>query len=142
VQSPYDINAAPLAADPRPDTRPLERTALGSLNIELLHAEADAVTARMPVTIAAKAGALLVLAETVASTAAGIAAGANRRALGTELNGSTNAEFNGVMGRYVVARATPARITDEQHVWQIVVTDEAGREHFTGRCTLIIVDAR
>lgn len=128
----------PMSVDPRPGTRPLADTALGVLGIELLTCDPERVVARMPVdgSIACR-GLLLVLAETAASTAAGLAAGARRRAFGAELNASFVAQPTA--GR-VMAEATPWSITDDRHVWRIVATDAAGVCVLESRCTLSVVD--
>jgi uncharacterized protein (TIGR00369 family) len=132
------VEAPALAADPRPGTRSLDATSLGVLGIQLLHCTRDAVIARMPLGSAGVArGTLLVLAETVASTAAGIAAGDGRRAFGAELNASWPAPATGAIA---VARATPLRLDQALHTWAITIVDEAGSLLLEGRCTLGVVD--
>jgi uncharacterized protein (TIGR00369 family) len=128
-----------LDADPRLGTRELAATALGALDIELLHCKADAVVARMLITEPLLArGLLLVLAETVASTGAGLAVGHGRRAFGAELNASWTAPLDvGV----VVAAAVPLVVTPTRHVWRIVAIDAAGTHVLESRCTLGVVDA-
>ncbi len=132
-------DATPLTADPRPGTRDLAQTTLGVLDIELLECSGDRVVARMPVdgTVACR-GLLLVLSETAASTAAGLAAGAGRRAFGAELDASFVAQpASGV----VVATATPLVLDDDRHVWRIQVVDAAGDQVLESRCTLSVVVA-
>jgi acyl-coenzyme A thioesterase PaaI-like protein len=128
-----------LPADPRPGTRDLGRTALGALGIELVRCEPDLVVARMQVDGSNGCRALLlVLAETVASTAAGLRAGADRRAFGAELNASwPTRPTPGV----VVAVARPLQIRHERHVWRIVAIDACEALVLEGRCTLGVVDA-
>lgn len=129
----------PLTADPRPGTRPLAETALGALGIELLSCAVDRVAARMPVdgSVACR-GLLLVVAETVASTAAGIAAGPGRRAFGAELDASFVAQPAAGMAHAV---ATPFALHEDRHVWRIEVHDAAGTPVLESRCTLSVVDA-
>jgi uncharacterized protein (TIGR00369 family) len=129
----------PLTADPRPGTRELSRTALGALSIELLECSGERVVARMPVdgTIACR-GLLLVVAETVASTAAGLAAGAGRRAFGAELDASFVAQ---PCAGLAVATATPLVLHEDRHVWRIEVVDAGGTQVLESRCTLSVVDA-
>lgn len=128
----------PLTADPRPGTRPLADTALGVLDIELLACSAHRVEARMPVdgSVACR-GLLLVVAETVASTAAGLAAGAPRRAFGAELDASFIAQPAPGITRAV---ATPLVLHDDRHVWRIEVHDATGAQVLESRCTLSVVD--
>ncbi|MCW2920287.1 MAG: thioesterase [Thermoleophilia bacterium] len=132
-------DATPLTADPRPGTRPLADTALAVLGIELLHCARDRVEARMPVdgSIACR-GLLLVVAETVASTAAGLAAGDGRRAFGAELNASFVAQ---PAAGSCIANATPYELGHERHVWRIQVHDSAHELVLESRCTLSVVDA-
>lgn len=133
------VHAAPLEGDPRPGTRALDQTALGVLGIELVECSPRHVVARMPLPPAPAArGTLLVLAETVASTAAGLAAGTGRRAFGAELNAAFLEE---PAGGAVVAEATPYELGDDRHVWRIVAVDANGTHVLEARCTLGVVDA-
>lgn len=129
-----------LAADPRPGTRELARTALGVLGIELMRCDEQVVVARMPIAEPTTArGLLLVLAETVASTAAGIRAGDGRRAFGAELNASF--VERPAVGP-VVAVATELAIGSERQVWRIVAIDATQTHVLEARCTLGVVEAR
>jgi 1,4-dihydroxy-2-naphthoyl-CoA hydrolase len=129
----------PLPADPRPGTRPLQDTVLDVLGIELLQCEPRCVVARMPVPDRHVApGMLLVLAESVASTAAGLQAGESRRAFGAELDASFVA---GAAAGMVVAAATPLLAGDERHTWRIIAIDSVGVHVLEARCTLGVVDA-
>ncbi len=132
-------DAVPLTADPRPGTRPLVDTALGVLGIELLACTAERVEARMPVdgSVACR-GLLLVAAETVASTAAGLAAGSGRRAFGAELDASFVVQPAAGVTR---ALATPLVLHDDRHVWRIEVHDSTGARVLESRCTLSVVAA-
>lgn len=127
----------PLTADPRPGTRPLVETALGALGIELLSCSTERVVARLRVdgSIACRA-LLLVLAETVASTAAGLAAGSGPRAFGAELNASFVAQ---PAAGDVTAVATPYLVADDRHTWQVQARDYAGELVLESRCTLCVV---
>lgn len=129
----------PLTSDPRPGTRPLDATALGALGIELLECSTERVVARMPVdgSIACR-GLLLVVAETVASTAAGLAAGEGRRAFGAELDASFVAQPAPGM---TIAVATPYVRGADRHVWRIRVHDTVGQLVLESRCTLSVVNA-
>ena len=131
-------HAEALTADPRAGTRRLANTALGALGIELLECTAATVIARMPAPDAASMGTLYVLAESVASTAAGLAVATGRRAFGAELNAATL--VNPEPG-YVMAQATPLALGDALHVWAIEIVDEQATLILEGRCTLGVVDA-
>jgi uncharacterized protein (TIGR00369 family) len=128
-----------LTADPRSGTRELDLTALGALGIELVRCELGLVVARMRVDGSSGSRALLlVLAETVASTAAGLQAGAGRRAFGAELNASWPAAPSAGI---VTAVAGPLVIDPERHVWRIAVIDASDAPVLEGRCTLGVVAA-
>ena len=132
-------HAPALARDPRPGTRPLADTALGALGIELVSCAATEVVARMHVDgSSSSAGVLLVLAETAASTAAGIAAGSRRRAFGAELNASFVAR---PVAGVVTATAHHRALAAQRHVWAITVVDASGAVVLEARCTLGVVDA-
>ncbi|MEO6867255.1 MAG: hotdog fold thioesterase [Gaiellales bacterium] len=137
AQLDHLYTAAALPEDPRPGTRPLADTALGALGIELLECGADRVVARMPVDgSTAMRSRMLVLAETAASTAAGIAAGPGLRAFGTELNASIVAT---PAAGPVLASALPLMLGTDRHVWRIVACDATGARVLEARCTLSIV---
>jgi uncharacterized protein (TIGR00369 family) len=132
-------DAPALDHDPRPGTLPLGSTALGALGIELVACSPDGVTARMPVTGGVESrGLLLVLAETAASTAAGLAVGPGRRAFGAELNASWPATAREGL---VHARAEPLQLGPSLHVWSITCSDADGSTVLLARCSLGIVDA-
>lgn len=132
------VDAAALDGDPRPGTRPLDQTALGVLGIELIECSPRHVVARMPIAEGTSSpGLLLVLAETAASTAAGMAAGAGRRAFGAELDASFLAAPRGTA---VIAEATPYVLGEELHTWRIVVVDGEGTHVLEARCTLGVVE--
>lgn len=131
--------ADPLPADPRHGAGPLATTSLGQLGIELLEVHVDRVIARMPAPGRFDRGALLVLAESAASTAAGTAAGPSRRAFGAELDAAfLDADWAGPV---VLAQATPLVVDPARHTWRIEVVDALGTRLLEARCTLGIVDA-
>lgn len=132
--------AAALEEDPRPGTRALEDTALGALALELIECSPRHVVARIPIDGGpASRGLLLVLAESAASTAAGLAAGPGRRAFGAELDASfLRAPHAGV----VVAEATPWQLDEDRQVWRIAAVDEQGTHVLEARCTLSVVPVR
>lgn len=127
----------PLSADPRPRTRPLADTALGALGIELLVAEPDLAVARAAVARVGGRGVLLVMAESVASTAANLHVGPDRRAFGSEIN----AAWTGAPAGEVIVAAVPLHVDGSLHVWRLAAIDTTGRQLLEGRCTLAVVDA-
>lgn len=128
-------------ADPRPGTRALADSALGVLGIELVLVADDRTVLRMPAPTHADRGALLVLAESAASTAAGHAVGPRRRAFGAELDASFLLEPGHPLVGPVLAEATPLVTEGHRHTWRITVTDATGERALESRCTLGIVDA-
>ena len=136
----HELHTAPaLVADPRPGTRALERTALHALGIELVDCAPDRVIARMTSDGSRSfRSQLLVLAETTASTAAGLAAGPTRRAFGTELNASVIAT---PAPGTIIAVAVPWIVDEDRHVWRIAAHDSTGARVLESRCTLSIVEA-
>ncbi|MCW2956465.1 MAG: thioesterase superfamily protein [Thermoleophilia bacterium] len=131
--------APALADDPRPGTRPLRDSALAALGIELLRADAGRVVLRMPGAVARRTGAMLVLAESVASTASGVEVGPGRRAFGAELNAATLARPSG--DGPVVAEGIAIRTDPSQQVWSVRAVDAADKLVLESRCTLSVVDA-
>jgi 1,4-dihydroxy-2-naphthoyl-CoA hydrolase len=132
--------------DPRPGTRPLHRTILGQLALELAEASSERVVMRLPVTDLVRdhdgylsVGACAVLAEGAASTAAGLAAGPDHRAFGVQLDGSTIARLRDGIATAV---AVPLHRGRTIHVWEITISDESGTELHRARCTLAIRSAR
>jgi uncharacterized protein (TIGR00369 family) len=80
-------------------------------------------------------GASAVLAETLGSTAAALAAGPTRSALGLELNASHHrAATHGL----VTGVCTPLHIGRTVATFQIEITDEAGRRICTARLTCVL----
>ena len=119
----------------------------GHLGIEFLEAGDDWLTARMPVDDRTRqpagilhGGASLVLAETLASTAAYFCIDANlKMCVGLEINAN---HIRSVREGYVYGRASPLHMGRSTHVWEIRMTDEKGRLVCISRCTLAILDAR
>ncbi len=119
----------------------------GLLGIEFLEAGDDWLIARMPVDDRTRqpagilhGGASLVLAETLASTAAYFCIDANlKMCVGLEINAN---HVRSVREGYVYGRASPLHRGRSTHIWEIRVTDEQGRLVCVSRCTLAILDAR
>ena len=119
----------------------------GRLGMEFLEAGDDWLTARMPVDDRTRqpagilhGGASLVLAETLASTAAYFCIDPNlKMCVGIEINAN---HVRSVREGYVYGRASPLHMGRSTHVWEIRITDEQGRLVCISRCTLAILDAR
>lgn len=80
-------------------------------------------------------GVSALLAETAASYGGALAAPPGHRVLGVELNAShLRAMREGVL----TATATPARVGRSLQVWDIDLTDDAGRRICRARCTLAV----
>lgn len=82
-------------------------------------------------------GSMLVLAETAASTGAGLAAGIGHRAFGLEIDGAMVME---VREGVVRCTGTPLVTTSSRQVWHMVLADESGATVGDARCTLAIVE--
>ncbi|MEE2984384.1 MAG: hotdog fold thioesterase [Pseudomonadota bacterium] len=118
----------------------------GHLGVEFLEAGDNWLTARMPVDDRTRqpagilhGGASLVLAETLASTAAFFSIDANSKmCVGLEINAN---HVRSVREGYVYGRATPLHRGRSTQVWEIRVTDEQDRLVCMSRCTIAILDA-
>lgn len=135
-----------LGSDPRPGTRDLAQTILGALGIRIVEATAERVRMDLVVHDGVRdhrgmldAGALVVLAESVASTGAGLAAGEGCRAFGVEVNASFLLHVaEGTVT--AVGEPEPSALIDLQ-VWRVVVTHARGELVCSSRCTLSVVEA-
>ena len=121
-------------------------TLLKTLGIELVEMRKDRVVARMPVTPRIcqpfgllHGGASVALAETVASTGAWMNVDQEReRVVGLEINANhLRAKRDGV----VTAVATPVHVGRKTQVWEVRITDEAGKAVCVSRCTLAVIPA-
>ena len=131
-------------SDPQPD--PNRETLLTTLGIEFVERGKERVVARMPVGPKVHqpfgilhGGASVALAETVASAAAWHNVDQSRqRVVGIEINANhLRAKRDGV----ITAVATPVHIGRSTQVWQVNITDEAGKPVCVSRCTLAVVAA-
>jgi len=83
-------------------------------------------------------GVSLVLAETAASTGAGINCPADKMPVGQEINANhIRPKATGMLR----AVATPLHIGRTSHVWSVEIRDEADKLVCISRCTLAIIDA-
>ncbi len=116
------------------------------LGIEIQEASGERVVATMPVTPGhhqpfgyLHGGASVVLAETVASVGAYLAAPKGHAAFGMEINAN---HLRSVREGTLTATGTPLHTGRATQVWQIDIRDEAGRRVCVSRCTLAVVPSR
>jgi len=123
-----------------------QETLLTTLGIEFVETSKERVVARMPVGPRVHqpfgllhGGASIALAETVASTGAWLNCDqASERVVGLEINANhLRAKREGV----VTATATPVHVGRRTQVWEIRVTDEAGKAVCISRCTIAVIPA-
>jgi 1,4-dihydroxy-2-naphthoyl-CoA hydrolase len=123
-----------------------EETLLRTLAIEIVETSKERVVARMPVTPRVHqpfgllhGGASVALAETVASAGAWMNIDqAKERVVGLEINAN---HLRGKRDGMLTAVATPVHIGRRTQVWQVHITDEAGKAVCVSRCTLAVVAA-
>ncbi|TIC81025.1 hotdog fold thioesterase [Nocardioides sp. GY 10127] len=118
----------------------------GALNrrmgIELVEVTSDRVVATMPVEGNTQpfgllhGGASAVLAETVASVAAGLAAWPDGVAVGVDLNAT---HHRSARSGVVTGTATPAHVGRSSSAWEVVITDDRGRRVCTARLTCSVL---
>ena len=119
-------------------------TLLKTLDINVTEATKDRVVATMPVTPKVHqpfgllhGGASVALAETVASTGAFMNCDpATHTSVGIEINAN---HLRGKKDGMLTAVATPVHKGRSTHVWEVKITDEAGKMVCISRCTLAIV---
>ncbi len=122
-------------------------TLIQALGIEIVEARDDALVARMPVDDRTRqpagvlhGGASVALAETLASWAGYLAVDAEKfHVVGQEINAN---HIRPVSTGWVTGTATPASLGRRSHVWEIRITDEAGRLVCISRCTLAVIEQR
>jgi 1,4-dihydroxy-2-naphthoyl-CoA hydrolase len=115
------------------------------LGVEFVELTRERVVARMPVTKKVHqpfgllhGGATVALAESVASIGAWLnVAESGKAAVGLEINAN---HVRGKRDGVVTATATPLHLGRSTHVWDVRITDEAGKLVCVSRCTLAIVD--
>ena len=116
-----------------------------ALDITVTQAEPERVVATMPVSSKVHqpfgilhGGASVALAETAASIGAAVNLDLDKqRAVGLEINANhIRSKRDGTLS----ALATPLHRGRRTHVWQIDISDEAGKLVCISRCTLAIID--
>jgi len=124
-----------------------QQTLLTTLGIRITEATKDRETGTMPVGPAVHqqwgllhGGVSVALAETVASTGAFMNCEPGKQAaVGIEINANhLRAKRDGML----TAVATPIHKGRTTHVWEVRITDEAGKPVCVSRCTLAIVPAK
>jgi len=119
-------------------------TLMKTLDIDVTEATKDRVVATMPVTPKVHqpfgllhGGASVALAETVASLGGFMNCDpATQAAVGLEINAN---HLRGKKDGMLTAVATPVHKGRTTHVWEVKITDEAGKMVCISRCTLAIV---
>ena len=124
--------------------RSLPRGLLDSLGIEIVSMEPQRVVATMPVDARTHqpfgllhGGASVALAETVASLGASLHVDrARSMAVGLEINAN---HVRAVRAGTVTGVGTPLHVGRSTQVWEVRISDEAGRLVCVSRCTLAVV---
>lgn len=117
-----------------------------ALGIEITSFTADTLTGRMPVnehTIqpagVLHGGASVALAETLASWAGSLTVDAARfHVVGQEIN--ANHLRAGLAGQWVYGVASPIHVGRKTQVWEIRISNEAGKLVCISRCTLAVLE--
>ncbi|WP_433519886.1 PaaI family thioesterase [Nonomuraea sp. CA-143628] len=113
------------------------------MGIEFVEASAERVVGRMPVAGNTQpygllhGGASVVLAETLGSTGAAIHAGADRIAVGIEINAT---HHRSAISGFVTGVATRLHGGRSLATYEIEITDEEGRRVCTSRLTCMLRD--
>jgi 1,4-dihydroxy-2-naphthoyl-CoA hydrolase len=116
----------------------------GSMNVVFTDATPERVVATMPVQGNTQpygllhGGASVVLAETVGSMAAVLAAGQGRAAVGVDISAT---HHRAVRGGVVTATATPIHVGRTTACFGIAIQDDEGRRVCTARLTCQLRDA-
>jgi 1,4-dihydroxy-2-naphthoyl-CoA hydrolase len=118
-------------------------TAVAHLGIEFLEVGDDFIRARVPVDGRTKqpmgilhGGVSVVLAETLGSSGAALAAPGGHRAVGLEINAN---HLRSATRGWVTGIARPVHIGRSTQVWQINLTDEQARPTCISRITVAIL---
>ncbi|GAA1759944.1 PaaI family thioesterase [Nostocoides vanveenii] len=113
------------------------------MGLELLEVAKDRIVARMPVEGNTQpygllhGGASVVLAETLGSIGAGLAAGPGRAAVGIEINAT---HHRAGRSGWVTGVATPISVGNTLVTYEIVIRDEDEKKLCTSRITCLLRD--
>lgn len=117
-----------------------------ALGIEVFEVGDDYLRGRMPVDARTHqpfgllhGGASVVLAESLGSLGAGMAAEPGHRAVGIEVNAN---HLRGVRSGHVIGTARALHVGKRTQVWEIRIEDEAGALVCVARLTVAIVPAQ
>jgi len=116
---------------------------VGRMGIKILEASPERVVGTMPVDGNTQpfgllhGGASMVLAETLGSLGAHLAAGPGRTAVGIEINGS---HHRGARDGVITGIATAISLGKTLAIYDVVLSDEAGKKICTSRLTCLLRD--
>lgn len=120
-----------------------QKTAVSHLGIEITEVGDDFIAARMPVDERTRqpfgllhGGCSVVLAETLGSMGAYYSSPEGHQAVGLDINAN---HLRAVTSGYVTGKAKPVHIGRTTHVWQIDITDQAGKLVCVSRITMAIL---
>ncbi len=123
-----------------------EQTLVSHLGIEFTEFGEDYLSASMPVEARTRqplgklhGGAAVVLAETLASTAASLCVDGTDKCVGIEINAN---HIRSVTTGSVTGTTRPIHIGGSTHVWETVVKDQEGRVVSVGRMTIAVLKNR
>jgi 1,4-dihydroxy-2-naphthoyl-CoA hydrolase len=119
----------------------------GFLGIEYTEVGSDYLCARMPVDERTRqpmgllhGGASVALAETLGSIAAYLTIDADKQyCVGLDINAN---HVRGVTGGFVYGKATPLHLGRSTQVWEIRITDEAGKLVCISRLTMAVLERK
>lgn len=121
-------------------------TAVEHLGIEFLEVGDDFIRARVPVDTRTRqpygllhGGVSVVLAETLGSCGAAFAAPPGQRAVGLDINAN---HLRGATSGWVTGVCRPVHVGRTTQVWQIDLSDDAGRPTCVSRITMAVLDDR
>ena len=121
-------------------------TAVEHLGIEFLEVGDDFIRARVPVDTRTRqpygllhGGVSVVLAETLGSCGAAFAAPPGQRAVGLDINAN---HLRGATSGWVTGVCRPVHVGRTTQVWQIDMSDDAGRPTCVSRITMAVLEAR
>ena len=122
-------------------------TLFSAMGVEFIDLDENSITAKMPVdkrTVQRyrilHGGASAALAESVASVAGWLHIDEDKQmVVGVEINANHLRPVKEGQG-FVTAKATPAKIGKNIHVWEIKITDDNDKLICTSRCTLAVID--
>ena len=115
------------------------------VGIEVVEAGPERVVGRMPVAGNTQpygllhGGASCVLAETLGSVGAWLAAGEGKAPVGVDINAT---HHRAVTGGWVTGVATPLHQGRSTATWAVEITDEQGRRVCTARLTCLLRDVQ